>query len=145
MFKRFIKNTMCSFLTLLLMSVIFTVVGMLALELLKSFSVIVVMIVIFCALLFLGYVIGGRLHCNESMSFISIILLPIIISVVIYALCMIAIPVVSMMIQYPAAIWLESLNLRADDNVVMFYAIAFAHYFVGSLSLLIGAYKKNKV
>ena len=143
MFKRFIKNTMCSFLTLLLMSVIFTVVGMLALELLKSFSVIVVMIVIFCALLFLGYVIGGRLHYKESMSFVSIILLPIIISVVIYALCMIAIPVVSMMIQYPAAIWLESLNLRADDNVVMFYAIALAHYLVGSLSLLIGAYKKK--
>ena len=142
MFRKFVKNTVYSFLALLLMSVIFTCSGFLVLELFKSFAVIV-MVVIFCVLLFLGYVIGGRLHCNESMSFVSIILLPIIISVVIYALCMIAIPVVSMMIQYPAAIWLESLNLRADDNVVMFYAIALAHYLVGSLSLLIGAYKKK--
>lgn len=145
MFKRFIKNTMCSFLTLLLMSVIFTVVGILAIESLKSFSVIVVMIVIFCALLFLGYVIGGRLHYKESISFVSIILLPILMSVVLYALCMIAIPVVSIMIQYPAVIWFEPLKISSYDNAVMFYVVDFLHYFITSLSLFIGAYKKNKV
>lgn len=143
MFKKLMKNTVCSFLFLFLMSVIFTYVGIVALELFKSFSVVVIAVV-FGALLFLAYVIGGRLHYTGGMSFVSIILLPVLMCVVTYALCIIAIPYISMMLQYPGAIWVESLNLRSDDHGVMIYALDVLYYLISSLALLVGAYKKSK-
>ncbi|MBR2892413.1 MAG: hypothetical protein IKB94_01030 [Clostridia bacterium] len=143
MLKRFITNTLCSFLTLILMSLIFTFAGFSIIELFKSFAG-VVMVLVFGALLFLGYFIGTKLHYAKGMGFVSIVLLPIIVFAVLFALSIVGVPVISMLIQYPAAVWGEAFNARVTDNSVIFYGVAFVHYLICSLSLFFGAYKKQE-
>ena len=140
MLKKFIVNTFGSFFSLILLSLIFTFGGFFVIDLFKLFAG-VAMIALFCALLFVGYLIGGRLHYTNSIGFASIVLLPVIVFAALCALCIVGVPVISMLIQYPAAVWCEAFgNVRlADNNAVMFYGIAFVHYAVSSLALFVGA------
>ncbi len=145
MFKRFIINTLWSVLALLLMSVLFTVTGFLILENIKPVAGSMAA-ALFCVLLFIGCLIGQRLHFRKSLSFVSIVLLPIVILAVLYGLSLVGISFVSMMIQYPSAVWGEALNLpRPDEAPVLFYGVLAVHYFASALSLFIGAYKKHRV
>lgn len=147
MLKRFLSNTLFSFLSLLLMSVLFTATGFFLIELTKSFAG-VLLIIDFCIILLSGYIIGQRLHYSKSLCFISVVLLPIVVLVALYGLSMVGIPFVSMMIQYPSAVWSEAFGLSADfmneHNVIRYYAVLIVHYFISALSLFIGALKKGR-
>jgi len=144
MLKKFITNTFSSFFSLILMSLIFTFSGFFVIDLFKSFAG-VAMIALFCVLLCIGYLIGGRLYYTNSIGFASIVLLPVIVFAVLFGLCIVGVPVISMLVQYPAAVWCEAFgNIRlADNNSVMFYAIAFVHYLVSSLALFVGAWRRS--
>ncbi len=144
MLKRFVTNTLWSTLALLMMSVIFTAS---AFFLIDSIELIAgpLLVAVFCVLLHIGYFIGQRLHYRKSLSIISIVLFPIFILAVLYGLSLVGIPFVSMMIQYPSAVWGEALNLpRPDEAPVLFYGVLIVHYFASALSLFIGAYKKHR-
>lgn len=145
MLKKFIINTLSSFFSLILMSLIFTFSGFFVIDLFKSFAG-AATIALFCVLMYIGYLIGRRLHCTSYIGFVSIVLLPVIVFAVLFALCIVGVPFVSMLIQYPAAVWTEAFGVirLADDNSVMFYGIAFMHYLANSLSLFMGAYKKTQ-
>lgn len=140
MVKKFITNAIYSFFTLLIMSLIFTLGGFLVLDLFK-FGV----LIIFCAVLFLGYFIGHKLHYTKGIGFASIVLVPMIVFAVLFALCIVGVPVISMLIQYPAAVWAEAFGKvrLGDNNPIMFYGIAFAHYLVNSFALFAGALKNK--
>lgn len=136
MFKKFITNSVYSFLSLLLLSLIFTFGGFLVLDLFK-FGI----IILFFAVLFLGYLIGCKLYYAKTIGVVSIIILPLIVFVALYGLSIIGIPFISMIIQYPAAVWSEAVgNVRlADNHPITFFAVALVHYIVCSISLFIGA------
>ncbi len=144
MLKKFIANTLSSFLTLMLMGLIFTFSGFFVIDLFKSFAG-AAMIALFCVLLYIGYLIGRRLHYTKGIGFTSIVLLPVIVFAVLFALCIVGVPVISMLIQYPAAVWSEAFgSVRlADNNSVMFYGIAFVHYLICSLALFAGARRRS--
>lgn len=142
MAKKFLKNTIFSLLTLVVSSLIFTFLGFFAVDLLGGASVIGLLI-LFCGLLSVGYFIGRELHFGKAGDVVSIIVLPMLIIAAIYGLFMVVASVVSMILQYPAALWLESLNISADNNSVVFYVVAVVHYLIGALALLFGAYKKR--
>lgn len=139
MFKKFITNSVYSFLSLLLLSLIFTFGGFFVLDLFK-FGI----IILFIAVLFLGYLIGRKLYYAKTIGVVSIIILPLIVFVALYGLSIIGVPFISMIIQYPAAVWSEAVgNVRlADNHPVMFYVVAFVHHLLCSLALFTGAYKR---
>lgn len=142
--KRFVTNTLWSTLALLMMSAIFTLSGFFVLESIKPVAGSLTA-ALFCVFLFIGYLIGQRLHYRKSLSPVSIVMLPVLILVVVYGLSLVGIPFVSMMIQYPSAVWGEALNLpRPDEAPVLFYGVLIAHYLAAALSLLLGARKKHK-
>ncbi|MBQ6601523.1 MAG: hypothetical protein IIX36_07740 [Clostridia bacterium] len=145
MLKKFITNTSSSFFTLILMSLIFTFGGFLVIDLFKSFAG-VAMIALFGVILCIGYLIGRKLHYTKGIGFASIVLLPMVVFTVLFGLCIVGVPVISMLIQYPAAVWCEAFgNVRlADNNTVVFYGIALAHYLVCSLTLFAGAYVNRR-
>ena len=72
MLKSFTVNTLWSTLALLLMSVIFTCIGFLLIELNLAPRFLVQ--VLFTAILILGYFIGGRLYYRNSLSIVSVVL-----------------------------------------------------------------------
>ena len=143
MLKKFAVNTITSLVMLILTGIVFTFLGIFIVDLCGSFSVLGV-IALFGALLGFGYYIGRQLHGDKKISFLSVVVVPMVILTAVFCLFMVAIPVVSTILQYPAAVWFESLNISADDNAVMFYVVAFAYYLVYSLSLLVGTHKKSK-
>lgn len=146
MLKRFITNTLWSVLTLLMMSVLFTFSGFLILEQIKPVAGSLI-IAFFCILLFIGYLIGRRLHFRKSLSFFSIIILPVILCAVLFFLGL-AVPFIGYMVQYPSAVWSEAFGLSADymnePDAVRYYAVLIIHYLISALSLFIGAYKKHR-
>ena len=142
MLKRFTVNTILSFIWLILMGLLFTFVGFFVIDLMKSFSVIGLLI-LFCSIVCLGYYIGRNLHYIKGVGVVSVVILPMILFAALYALCLAVISVVAMILQYPAAVWLEALNIKADNTGAMFYVIAFVHYLVYSLALFAGTYKKR--
>lgn len=144
MLKKFAVNTISSLVMLILTGIAFTFLGIFVVDLLGGFSI-VGLIALFCALLGFGYYIGRQLYSDKKMGFVSIIVIPIVVLIAVYGIFMVVASVVSMILQYPAAVWLESLNIKADNTGIMFYVVAFAHYFVYALSMLVGAYKKHKV
>ncbi|MBQ3136356.1 MAG: hypothetical protein IJB74_02630 [Clostridia bacterium] len=144
MLKRFVTNTLWSTLALLMMSVIFTALAFFLIDNIEMIAGPLLM-AIFCALLHIGYFIGQRLHYSKSLSPVSVVILPVLILAVVYGLSLVGIPFVSMMIQYPSAVWGEALNLpRPDEAPVLFYGVLIAHYLASALSLFIGAYKKHR-
>ena len=147
MLKKLTTNTLYSFLTLLLLSLIFTLAGFLIIDLFKVFAGIV-MIVVFGALLCLAYLIGGKLHYSKSIGLVSVVIIPVLIIAALYGLSMVGIPVLSMLIQYPSAIWCEAFDLKLTDynspHFVMYYVILVLHYIANALAVFMGAYKKHK-
>ena len=147
MFKRFVTNTAVSFISLLLMGVIFTFVAFFLIDNIELIAGPLLMVV-FCGLLNIGYHIGQRLYYSKSLSFISVVLFPITILVVLYGLSLVGISFVSMIIQYPSAVWNEAFGLSSDfmneKNVVRYYAVLIIHYFISAISMLLGARKKDK-
>ncbi len=147
MLKRFITNTLCSFLTLLLMSLIFTFAGFLIIELFKAFAG-VVMVIVFGALLCLGYFIGTKLHYAKGIGLVCVVIIPVLVIAALYGLSMVGIPVLSMLIQYPSAIWCEAFDLKLTDynspHFLMYYVILVLHYIANALAVFMGAYKKRK-
>ena len=142
MFKKFAVNTISSLIISILIGFVFTFLGVFINDLFGSFSF-VGLIVLFCALFGFGYFVGCQLHYTKKIGLLSLVVVPMIILVALYCLFMVAIPVVSTIIQYPGAAWLESLNIKADAYPALFYAVAFAHYLIYSFSMFIGAYKKR--
>ena len=145
MFKRFITNALFSFLSLLLMSVLFTAAGFLVLEELKPFARYLVQGV-FVVVLLIGYLIGSKLHFRKSLSVISIVILPVVLCVILY-LVGFAVPYIGYMVQYPSPVWIEAYDLSLDfmDEIDSFryYVVLIAHYLASALALLLGARKKH--
>ena len=142
MAKNFIKNTSFSLLTLVLSSLIFTFLGFFVVDLLGGASFVGLLVLLFGLLCF-GYFIGRELQFGKAMDIVSIVVLPIIIIAAVYGLFMVVASVISMILHYPATLWLEALNISADDSSAMFYVVAVAHYLVTSFGLLVGAGKKR--
>ncbi len=143
MLKKVISNSLYSFLLMVLMSLIFTFVGFLIIDLFKP-----LILILLSALLYFGYCIGHKLHYIKGVvGLVSIVILPIFMFVAFYVLCIVGIPFISMMIQYPAAVLTEIFNdvSIADNNPVLFFVIAFVNYLIYSLSLFMGAYQKQKI
>ncbi len=145
MFKRFITNTLWAVLALLMMSVLFTLSGFLILEQIKPVAGSLI-IALFCILLFIGYLIGRRLHFRKSLSVVSIVILPVILCAILY-LIGVAVPYIGYIVQYPSAVWSEAFGLSADYmnelDAVRYYVVLIIHYLISALSLFIGAYKKH--
>ncbi len=147
MFKRFITNTFVSFLSLLLMSVIFTVTGFFIIENIKPVARYLVQ-ALFIILMLIGHMIGGKLHFRKSLSVISIVILPVILCAILYLIGF-AVPYIGYIVQYPSPVWIEAYGLSSDFmnelDVIRYYAVLIAHYLASALSLFIGAYKKHRV
>lgn len=147
MLKKLIANTLYSFLTLLLMSLIFTFSGFLIIDLFKAFAGIV-MAVLFAVLLCFGYLIGGKLHYSKGPGVVSIVIFPVLIIAALYGLSMVGIPVLSMLIQYPAAIWSEAFHLKLtyhnSPHFIVYCVVLGLHYIANALAIYVGAYKKHK-
>ncbi len=147
MLKRFITNTFFSFLSLLLMSVLFTATGFLVLENFKPFARYLVQ-ALFIILMLIGHLIGGKLHFRKSLSVISIVILPVILCAILYLIGF-AVPYIGYIVQYPSPVWSEAYGLSADYymnelDAFRYYAVLIAHYLASALSLFIGAYKKHR-
>ena len=142
MAKKNIKNTLLSIITLVLSSLIFTFLGFFLADLLGKTAVIG-LLVLFGVLLFFGYFMGGQLHYTKKIGIVSIVALPMLILTAVFCLFLVAIPVVAMILQYPAAVWLEALDIRSDSLGFAFYIVVFAHYLIVDLAMLVGAYKKR--
>ncbi len=110
--KRFITNTFFSFLSLLLMSVLFTATGFLVLENFKPFARYLVQ-ALFIILMLIGYMIGGKLHFRKSLSVISIVILPVILCAILYLIGF-AVPYIGYIVQYPSPVWIEAYGLSSD-------------------------------
>ena len=143
MAKKIVKNTLLSIITLVLSSLIFTFLGFFLADLLGKTAVIG-LLVLFGALLYFGYFMGGQLHYTKKIGFISIVALPMLILTAVFCLCIVAISVVAMILQYPAAVWLEALDIRSDSFGFAFYIIAFVHYLMVALAVLVGAFKRKR-
>ena len=141
MFKKIAVNTISSLVTMVLEGIAFIFLGIFVSDLLGSFSL-VGLIVLLVALLGFGYYIGRQLHYSKKIGFLSIVVLPMAILTAVFGLFMVVAAVVSTILQYPATLWVEALNIKAD-NSVMLYFIAFAHYLVYALAMFAGACKKN--
>ena len=129
-----------------MMSVLFTLSGFFILEQIKPVAGSLI-IALFCVLLFIGCLIGQRLHFSKSLSFVSIIILPVILCAVLFLLGL-AVPFIGYMVQYPSAVWSEAFGLSADymnePDAFRYYAVLIIHYLISALSLFIGAYKKHR-
>ena len=143
MLKKFAVNTVSSIVVLVLTGIVFTFLGIFVGDLLGSFSILG-LIALFGAILGFGYYIGRQLHSDKKISFLSIVALPMLVLVAVYGLFMVVAAVVSTILQYPAAVWFEALNISADDNAVMFYVAAFVHYLICVLSMFVSACKKSR-
>ena len=141
MFKKVAVNAISSLVTMILEGIAFIFLGIFVADLFGSFSI-AGLIVLFLALLGFGYYIGRQLHYSKKIGFLSIVVLPMAILVAVFALFMVIAAVVSTILQYPATLWVEALNIKAD-NSVMLSVIAFAHYLVYSLAIFVGACKKK--
>lgn len=143
MLKKFATNTALSLVCLIFMSLAFTFLGFLIFDLLGKFSIIG-LIALFAAVLCVSYFIGRELYYNKGTAFVSIVAVPMVIIVAVLALFTVAIPVVATILQYPGAVWLESLSINSDSLGFAFYVVVFAHYLIVALAILLGACKKRR-
>ena len=143
MLKKFAKNTALSLVCLIFMSLAFTFLGFLIFDLLGKFSI-VGLLALFAVELCVSYFIGRELYYAKSFGFVSITVVPMLIIVAVLALLAVAIPVVATILQYPGAVWLESLSIKSDSLGFAFYVVVFVHYLVVDLALLLGACKKRR-
>ena len=141
MFKKIAVNTISSLVTMVLEGIAFIFLGIFVSDLLGSFSL-VGLIALLGALLGFGYYIGRQLHYNKKIGFVSIVVLPMVILTAVFGLFMVVAAVVSTILQYPATLWVEALNIKADSSAIL-YIIAFVHYLVYSLAIFVGACKKK--
>ena len=141
MFKKIAVNTISSLVTMVLEGIAFIFLGIFVSDLLGSFSL-VGLIVLLVALLGFGYYIGRQLHYSKKIGFVSIVVLPMVILTAVFGLFMVVAAVVSTILQYPATLWVEALNIKADSSAIL-YIIAFVHYLVYSLAIFVGACKKK--
>ena len=143
--KKFIKNTLWSTLALLFMSVIFTCLGFLIIELDLAPRLLVQ--TLFTGILLIGFLIGHRLNYRNSLSAISIVVLPVVLCAVLY-LVGLAVPYVGYIVQYPSPVWIEAYDLSLDFmneiDVLRYYAVLIVHYLAVALSVLFGAFVKEK-
>jgi len=143
--KRFTVNTLCSTLALMLMSVIFTCIGFPLIELKLAPHFLVQ--ILFIAVLLIGFFIGGRLYYRNSLSIISVVILPVVLCAVLYFIGF-AVPYIGYIIQYPSPVWIEAYDLSLDYvnelDVIRYYAVLVAHYLACALSLFLGARKKQR-
>ncbi len=146
MLKNSIVNTLCSLLTLFLLSVIFILSGYFILDVFESFAG-VVLIVDFCILLCAGYIIGRKLHCAKYISLISIVMLPLLMIAVLYGIGLLGVPVIRLL-EYPSAVWLEGFGLRLGSSFVggdaVYNLVSVSHYLISSFSLFAGAYINHR-
>ena len=143
MLKKFAKNTALSLVCLIFMSLAFTFLGFLIFDLLGKFSIIG-LIALFAAVLCVSYFIGRELYYTKGVSIVSIVAVPMVVLAAVFALLMVAIPVVATILQYPGAVWLEALNIKSDSLGFAFYIVVFAHYFIVALAMLLGAFKRKR-
>lgn len=145
MFARFSK-TLSSFLFVILFDVIYSVLGIFVIDHTNTRTVsAVIAIALLCGLFFAGYMIGAKFFSAAKKKVVSIVIMPMILMLLMFGLGIIAVPVVGMLMQYPAVVLIESLGidkLLADDSVV-FYIIAILYHLLCCLSLLIGSYHKK--
>ncbi len=142
MFKKNARNTVFALVMMVITGIAFTFLGIFAVDLLGSFSFVGV-IALFCIILGIGYYVGRQLDYDKKTGLLSIVVLPMAILLAVYGIFMVVASVVSMILQYPAAVWFETFNISADSNAVMFYVVAFAHYLVYALAIFVGACKNK--
>ena len=141
MFKKIAVNTISSLVTMVLEGIAFIFLGIFVADLLGSFSL-VGLIALFVALLGFGYYIGRQLHYSKKIGFVSIVALPMAVLVAVVGLFMVIAAVVSTILQYPANLWVEALNIKADSSA-MLCIVAFVHYLVYALAIFAGACKNK--
>ena len=141
MFKKIAVNTISSLVTMVLEGIAFIFLGIFVADLLGSFSL-VGLIALFVALLGFGYYIGRQLHYSKKIGFVSIVALPMAVLVAVVGLFMVIAAVVSTILQYPATLWVEALNIKADSSA-MLCIVAFVHYLVYALAIFVGACKNK--
>lgn len=146
MLKNSIVNTLCSLLTLFLLSAIFILSGYFILDVFDSFAG-VVMIGDFCILLCVGYIIGRKLYYAKYISLFSIVELPLLMIAVLYGIGLLGVPVIRLL-EYPSAVWLEGFGLRLGSSFaggdVVYNLVTVAHYLISSFSLFAGAYVNRR-
>lgn len=144
--KKNIRNIFVSFLFIVLFDIIYSVLGILVISHTNTRTAsAVIAITLLCGLFFAGYMIGAKFFSAAKKKVVSIATMPMILTLLIFGVGIIAAPVVSMLIQYPAVILMESLgiDMLLDDDSIVFYIIAILYHFLCYLSLLIGSYHKN--
>lgn len=111
---------------------------------LTSFTAVIV-ITLLCGLFFAGYMIGAKFFSAAKIKVVSIVIMPMILSLLIFGLGIIAVPVVSMLMQYPVIILSESLgiDMLLADNSILFYIIVILYHLLCCLSLLTGSHHKK--
>lgn len=144
--KKNIRNIFLSFLFIILFDIIYSVLGILVIEHIniKAVSAIIA-ITLLCVLFFAGYMIGTKFFSTAKIKVVSIVIIPMILLSLTFGLGIITVPYVSMLMQYPTIILMESLSidtLLSDDSIV-FYIVTVLYHFLCCFSLLIGSYHKK--
>lgn len=141
-----IRNIFVSFLFVILFDIIYSVFGLLVINNI-NIRIVPAMIVItlFCGLLYVGYMIGAKLFSTAKIRVVTIVIMPMILSLLTFGLGIIAVPIVCMLMQYPVIILIESLGVgrQLDDIALLFYIIVILQHLLCCLSLLIGSYHKK--
>ena len=145
--KKNIRNIFISFLTVFLFDVIYSVLGLLIIDniSIKPVSAVIV-ILLLCGLLVAGYFIGAKLFSTEKMNVVSILIVPMVLSLLIYGLGIIAVPVISTLMQYPGIILTEALGidkLFEIDSISIYISVVLVQLLC-FLSLLFGSFSKRR-
>lgn len=144
--KKNICNICLSFLFIILFDVIYSVLGLLVIDNINIKTVsAVIAVILFCGLFFTGFVIGTKLFSKAKIRVITMVVIPMILLLLIFGFGIFAVPVVSLLMQYPVIILSESLgfDVLLEDNSILFYIIVILYHLLCCLSLLIGSYHKK--
>ena len=134
MLKKVSINTLYSGLSVLLMNFIFVLMGLLFCMCRPFHGVLT--IIMFCGLMYLGYLIGRKLTYEKGLSEISVLVIPLIVFVLLFCIG-------SALISAPAVIWGEALNIFSKNDLTIFFR-SFIHYFICLLTIFIGCYKHSE-
>ena len=144
--KQTIRNSCFSFFIVILFDFIYCILGLLVTENIniRSFQVVIV-ITLFCVLLFVGYMIGQRFFSEAKVKIVSIVIIPIIMLFLLFGFGMLGFSLICLIMQYPVLILIESVSadIQISNNTSLFYGMVILYHLMCCSSLLVGSYHKT--
>lgn len=144
--KKNICNICLSFLFAILFDVIYSIFGLLVIANINIRTIsAVIVITLLCGLFCAGYMIGAKLLSITKIRVVSVVIVPMVLLSLLFGFGIIAAPVVSMLMQYPGIILIESLAFESQsaDSPILLYFMVILYHLLSCLSLLFGSYHRS--